>query len=120
MYRWPIRGAAIGIHSVGPNGKPQADRAGQDMELVRGRRLDNSCCTLRAAPSGLGQSVCASRGHTVARRELQAGGPELAAGGHDVAPARRAYRARVARLVDDLGEALDLLPVGAFVRCTRP
>src|SRR5262245_7763708 len=77
-------------------------------------------CTLRAAPSGLGQSVCASRGHTVARRELQAGGPELAAGGHDVAPARRAYRARVARLVDDLGEALDLLPVRAFVRRTRP
>src|SRR6185436_9616867 len=34
--------------------------------------------------------------------------------------ARGAHGARIARFVDDLGEALDLLPVGALVSGARP
>ena len=63
----------------------------------------------------------AGRGNiALARGELQALGLELPAGRHDVAPARRAHGARIARAVHDLGEALDLLPVRAFVRRAGP
>src|ERR1044072_3749777 len=58
--------------------------------------------------------------HAFACREFFRRTLELAAGGKDVAPARRAHRRRIARIEDVFGELLDLLPVGAFVIATGP
>ena len=44
---------------------------------------------------------------------------ELAAGGENVAPARRAHRARIARVEDDLREALDRRPSPSIRRGCR-
>src|SRR5262245_49359406 len=48
-----------------------------------------------------------------AREFLDAGALELSAGRHDVAAARGAHRARIARAIHHFPELLDLLPVGA-------
>src|SRR4051812_45517414 len=45
---------------------------------------------------------------------------ELAAGGQDVAPARGAYRAGVARILEDAGEGADAVVGGAGVGRARP
>src|SRR3954454_20220526 len=45
---------------------------------------------------------------------------ELAASGEYVTSARRPYRARVAGVEHDVGEALDHRPLRAFVRAARP
>src|SRR5215472_19172114 len=58
--------------------------------------------------------------HALARREFLGCALELAAGGEDVAPARRAHRRRIAGVEDVLGKFLDLLPVGAFIAAARP
>src|SRR6516165_3591399 len=52
--------------------------------------------------------------------EIEACRFELAAGCHDVAAARRADRARIARAIHRLGEFLDLLPLRALKRCAGP
>ena len=67
----------------------------------------------------------ATRDHRLERQPLAHPHPlalalELAAGGEDVAAARRADRRGVAGAVDDVGEALDRLPVGALVVGARP
>src|SRR5665213_3346096 len=59
-------------------------------------------------------------GEPVLRAQLHAFAFELAAGGHDVATARRAHRRGIARAVHDLGEFLDLVPVGAFIGRAGP
>ena len=56
----------------------------------------------------------------LAHAEALAFALQLAAGGEDVAAARGADRRGIAGAVDDVGEALDRLPVGALVVGARP
>src|SRR6266540_3522516 len=51
----------------------------------------------------------------LARGELFACALELAAGGENIAPARRAHRRSIAGVENNLGEFLDPLPIRAFV-----
>src|SRR5262249_41048368 len=60
------------------------------------------------------------RDRALARAQFQALRLELAARCHDVAATRGAHRARVARPVHHLSEALDLLPVRTLVRRAGP
>src|SRR5262249_27071902 len=62
----------------------------------------------------------AAGGPAFTRRQIEAGGAQLSACCHNVAAARRAYRAGVAGAIDDLGEALDLFPIGALMRGAGP
>src|SRR5436305_14720943 len=58
--------------------------------------------------------------HALADAEALALAFQLATGGEDVAAARGPDRRSVAGPVDDLGEALDRLPVGALIGGARP
>src|SRR5690606_28068925 len=70
--------------------------------------------TGRSAASG-GVDRLALRLQTRRGPQLLALGLQLAAGGQDVAPARRADGRSVAGLVQDGGEGLDRLPVRALI-----
>src|SRR6185312_16964616 len=73
-----------------------------------------------AAASVLSNRQTLLEHHAGARPEFLALALKLAAGGENVAAARRAHRARVAGVEHDLREALDSFPVRAFVSASRP
>jgi hypothetical protein len=54
------------------------------------------------------------------RPDLLALALQLTAGGHDVAAARGPHRACVARAIDDLGEALDRVPLAVLILRAGP
>src|SRR5690606_29042750 len=81
----------------------------------------------QSADKASGRAMTSSRVDRVAfglqtRRgpQLLALGLQLAAGGQDVAAARRADGRSVTRLVQDGGEGLDRLPVRALIIRARP
>src|SRR5271166_7131589 len=80
------------------------------------------CSILSARPcaSILSNDETLLEQHSGPRPQLLSFALELAAGGEDVATARRAHRARIASVEDDLGEAFDRLPVRALVGTVGP
>src|SRR5215204_4120869 len=56
----------------------------------------------------------------LARRQFFSLRFQLAAGGEDVAAARRAHRRGIAGVENVFGEFFDLVPVRTFVSCARP
>ena len=101
-----------------PTSRPSAPQALKTLTVA-----SNSCGPGR--PQHCFRSILAN-GETLLQHEAGAGAQlfgfalQLAAGGQNVAAARRAHRARIARVEHDLGKALDGLPVRAFVGAARP
>jgi signal transduction histidine kinase len=141
--RQPMHALRLSLRQMFSADAQKATDVGQiesaEQALLRNQRLERDLAS--AEGSGLGLAVaseiadangwaitaCAGRktGASIrvdlpARSDGQLRRLELAAGGEDVAAARRADRRGIAGIVDEVGELLDRLPVRALVVRARP
>src|SRR6185312_11096611 len=113
--------------SPGSRPSPRRDRNGQaspvttsTSPMMTRNRPIRAPGSLRHARQLRGLDVAQFSRHPGTGALFHAFALELAAGRHDIAAAWGPDRRGIASTVDDLGEFLDLLPIGAFVRRARP